>query len=801
MNFLSRRLLPSASILVLPVLVMGMLLMSAEDLTGPESVAVAARAAKEEQDAYGGLKAVSSRASGYFRTERIGGRWWLVTPDGHAFLSSGVNHVDYKEDYSPDFVSFVTRHLRQWGFNTIGWSQESMSPTFQKGKVRHSRGWSAEQYRVARMPYTHLIRFTDMEWYAEEEFPDVFSTEFERKCDRLAREICVQLRDDPYLIGYFYSDTPNWPLWAEQAGQERIAAVARRYYEVIGAAIRRYDPNHLILGDRLKADGDIPIGNERVRGVIPPVLEAMRDTVDVLSLEYYRPDSQFEENLEAWSALAGKPVLLADSAFLAPTDVLQVPSDSAVYVASQMERGERYRAFARRIYSNPVVIGWHWCAFGRSPGRRSGLLDGEDRPYRDCVERMGAFNREELYRVALDPRTSGAVGQARSDSDSGNPDHDRDRFGGTRAVRSQATGFFRVEKSGGRWWFFTPEGNGFISMGMNHFDLSALKHEDNIQIFRERYGGNNDRFIMEGIARPLREWGFNSIGWTQESVSGRWLDNRTLLRHSPEWSPRELKLAGLPYIYNLHFADIEFFNANPFYPDVFDEDFEQWADYVARSVCLEMRDDPMLIGYADVPIPAFTRNAPGSWAEGLELDKPEDRGKLERIVRRYFEVTTRAIRRYDPNHMIFGPRFDHPPNTPEWIIGIAGEYFDVILCNLFVTEQDVDTKVLRWHQVSGRPVLLSDMAFLAPTRLLRVSPGSDAYVPDQKARGKRYQEFASNVLIRPYIIGWHWCAFIENRARKSGIKDYLDEPYWECVEAMRKFNLDRLYSTVLGKQD
>jgi hypothetical protein len=241
-----------------------------------------------------GATAVRTRATGFFRTEVIGGRWWLVTPEGNGFLSAGVNHVDYREDYSERFVRFVTDHLRDWGFNTIGWSQESMSAKFAKGRVAHSPGWGPRQYRAAKMPYTHLIRFADIEWYTDEQFPDVRSPVFAEKCDRLAREVCRELRDDPYLIGYFYADVPNWPFWAERVGMANIGAVAQRYYSVIHDAIRRHDPNHLLLGDRFKADAVIPVGARKVRGVLDPVLDAMKERVDVLSLEYYGADGEFE---------------------------------------------------------------------------------------------------------------------------------------------------------------------------------------------------------------------------------------------------------------------------------------------------------------------------------------------------------------------------------------------------------------------------------------------------------------------------------------------------------------------------
>lgn len=96
-------------------------------------------------------------------------------------------------------------------------------------------------------------------------------------------------------------------------------------------------------------------------------------------------------------------------------------------------------------------------------------------------------------------------------------------------------------------------------------------------------------------------------------------------------------------------------------------------------------------------------------------------------------------------------------------------------------------------------ILISDMLYLAPTELLKVGKNAPCYVPNQKERGKAYQRFAAAAFARPYVVGLHWCAFLENRTRKSGLKDYLDEPYEECVSRMQEFNRRRLYSTALGQ--
>ncbi len=737
--------------------------------------------------AFGGTVAIQSEPTGFFRVAQAQGRWWLITPDGRGFLSAGVNHVDYNEDRSSEAVHFVSEHLRDWGFNTIGWSQELLSE-FGAGPVKHSRGWGPRQYAEARMPYTHLLRFTDIEWYVEAEFPDVFGDQFAAHCDRVARETCAQLRNDPLLVGYFYSDAPNWPLWAQQVGRDRIDEVARQYYNVIANSIRRYDPNHLLLGDRYKADRSIPLDGGRVSGVLPEVVAAAAESIDILSLEYYRPGNSFDDDLDRWHRLTGKPILLADSAYLAPTDVLHPSPDSPSYVPDQRARGEAYQRFGRRAYAKPMVIGWHWCALGRSRGRQSGLLDGDDRPYKDAVDRMRQFNLEELYQVGLSAARDAPA------------DMRRDRFGGTVVQDARASGYFRLEFLDGRWWFVDPAGYGFLSAGINHLDLAALNHPDNIGVFEERYGGSEERLIEEGIARRLRSWGFNTIGWSQELVGGVWGKDGSVIRHSQEWSRRQFERAGLPYVYNLAFAEIESFNALAHFPDVFDPEFEEWADYLARSRCADKADDPLLIGYADVAVPDFTSTAPGAWAEELDLAHEPDRLKLENILRRYFEVTTRAILRYDPNHLIFGPRFRAPPHTPEWIIALSGEYFDAILVNNFVGIDQLDSDLARWYELSGKPILISDMLYLAPTEILSPSPQSQAYVPDQAARGKAYRQFAQVAFRQPFVVGLHWCAFLENRTRKSGIVDRFDNPYYDAVEPMRRFNRFELYSTALGSK-
>ncbi len=46
-----------------------------------------ANADSNNYDPYGGWLRLAGTKTGFFHTQQIDGRWWLVTPDGHMFFS------------------------------------------------------------------------------------------------------------------------------------------------------------------------------------------------------------------------------------------------------------------------------------------------------------------------------------------------------------------------------------------------------------------------------------------------------------------------------------------------------------------------------------------------------------------------------------------------------------------------------------------------------------------------------------------------------------------------------------------
>ena len=58
-----------------------------------------------------------------------------------------------------------------------------------------------------------------------------------------------------------------------------------------------------------------------------------------------------------------------------------------------------------------------------------------------------------------------------------------DRFGGWTGRKFGATGFFRVEKDD-RWWLVTPEGNAFLSFGINHLSPDFWRQDYNRDVWK-----------------------------------------------------------------------------------------------------------------------------------------------------------------------------------------------------------------------------------------------------------------------------------------------------------------------------
>ena len=382
---------------------------------------------------YGGWKERKQPATGFFHTVQVDGKWWLVDPDGHLFFSAGQNDVRYTSPTpvkgreqlfaklpsaagtNADFyqanarlrygeVQFVEnwkakaeQRMRAWGFNTIAnWSDPAL---FDKPAV----------------PFVTTVavdRGFRKNW---QRYPDAYSEEFARSAEEAARAQCARFLKEPYLIGYFVGNEPLWfqrnlidlilkdpePTatqtfvrgFLKEKGdtaatrEALLEALSRQYFRVVSQAVRKADPNHMVLGIRWAG------------GAPDPVLRA-NDVFDVFSINIYR-FSPLEAQVQHIYDVVKKPIMIGEFGFA----VGNAPGLSGA-VKDETERGIAYQYYVERAAALAPVVGTHYFQFcdepvtGRGDGENYnfGFVRQTDVPYPEMVSSAKVTHRR-MYPV------------------------------------------------------------------------------------------------------------------------------------------------------------------------------------------------------------------------------------------------------------------------------------------------------------------------------------------------------------------------------------------------------------------
>lgn len=250
----------------------------AERRTAEEAV-IAASPRLPDRDEYGGWAAGPTlNATGFFRAAKRDGKWWLVTPGGHLFLSFGVNSLNtiegdtitegreqmfqwlpakgdplaahYRENRDWEALGLKIKHnmgqsfnfysanlqrkygdkwyeawkaatltrLASWGFNTIG-------------------NWSDPQLYGKRMPYTVTIdpwpadggdkkpKFAEVAsgndyW---KRMADPFDPRYAEALDSGIRSQALEHSDDPWCLGYFVDNEMSWGSMKDERSRYGLA--------------------------------------------------------------------------------------------------------------------------------------------------------------------------------------------------------------------------------------------------------------------------------------------------------------------------------------------------------------------------------------------------------------------------------------------------------------------------------------------------------------------------------------------------------------------------------------------------
>ena len=344
----------------------------------------------------------------------------------------------------------------------------------------------------------------------------------------------------------------------------------------------------------------------------------------------------------------------------------------------------------------------------------------------------------------------------------------------TKTTQIEPKGYFTLGKRDDHWWLITPGGKPFFTMGINHIDPASLRYPENLDIWREKYGGSTIRWIKESVAPNLKAWGFNSVGWVQEVTVKQW-------QHSRAFTVDEYRALDMPYCHLLPFTESHQWEKHTVHYDFFSEDWIEWCDYVARSHCAELSEDKNLIGYFYSDCPVWTHERPiNEWRGPIfdpeRLKSESGRQELTKLAHQYYKTTHDAIRRYDKHHLILGDRYEANAPIAMEVINAAKPFVDVLSFQDF---RDPVKHLDEWHQKTGMPVLLADAAGL----------GGKSVGEFKSNNGTWYAETLEALHKNPGCIGFHLCgAYQRNKSRRRGLLDEMENTDTNQVDLMKAAN-------------
>ena len=336
------------------------------------------------------------------------------------------------------------------------------------------------------------------------------------------------------------------------------------------------------------------------------------------------------------------------------------------------------------------------------------------------------------------------------------------------AILAVATGFFHVEQaSDGRWNMIDPKGEETFLCGINTVNYSgpwcsALNTHPYKDENKKRFASEAE-WAADAVGR-MRNWGFNCLG--AHSSTSTWtvceIPHVKILLMGQKFS----SLPGRDH-------SLSPYEGRPVsaFPNVWHPDFEKWCDDFAAANCAKEKDDSQLVGY-------YIDNEL-KW-NGVAALRPDEKDFLQRTAERYFAVTTSAIRKADPNHMVMGCRFAGMSGAPKEVYAEAGKTCEIVSFNNY-PRANIDRNLVTintgyggmpaaeaFREASawsgGRPLIVSEWSFPALDSGLPCTRGAGCRFFTQEQRATASELYARTMMAAPQVVGYSYFKWTDQPA-------------------------------------
>ncbi len=400
-------------------------------------------------------------------------------------------------------------------------------------------------------------------------------------------------------------------------------------------------------------------------------------------------------------------------------------------------------------------------------------------------------------------------------------------YGSWKVNQQNPTGFFRTLKIKDRWWIIDPEGYPYINKGVAVFRPFSSENQETAM--KEKYGSPEEWYNHESDF--LKSQGFNGTGaWSDVDLirnSKKPIVYTVIVNAMASYKAEHIKRFGGKYKtagWQGYRFDLVM---------VFDPEFNAYCDAAFKPVA-KYKDDKYLLGYysdnelpwktdaLDISLKNLEKDEPGYIAAKKWLDKRknkdaglEDINEEDRLAfsgfyfETYIKKVTAALKKYDPNHMYLGCRFNQQERqeltNPE-IFRVAGKYMDVISINHYRKWEPDATQMNDWEKWSGKPFLITEWYTKGEDSGLKNETGAGWLVKTQQDRGYFYQNFVLDILKSKNCVGWHWFTYQDNdpnnlktdssnRDSNKGIVDSNLNHYDPLLKQMKIIN-DQVFNVI-----
>ena len=394
-------------------------------------------------------------------------------------------------------------------------------------------------------------------------------------------------------------------------------------------------------------------------------------------------------------------------------------------------------------------------------------------------------------------------------------------YGSDTSTKFKETGFFRVEKIGNRWWIIDPNGFKNIQVAIN--SLRPGKSDKNSEALNNKF--QTSKNWIKNTIDSLQKFGF--------SGSGSWSEDQLIQENNSS--------SSFPFTYS---PNINFMSSygkkhggtyqlagNTGYPNqtifVFDPEFEQFCDERAKELSKNATDKNLFGYFSDNELPLGLENLEGyltlenksdtgyleatKWLEqkGITQDKITDKIREEfagYVADKYYSIVSKAIKKYDPNHLYLGSRLHGLAKKTESILSAAGKYCDIISINYYGDWSPDPTLIDLWDRYGKKPFIITEFYTKAMDAGLANTSGAGFTVHTQQDRGNAYQHFCLTLLNSKSCVGWHYFKYQDNDPTtkkvdpsntdsNKGLLNYEYKFYKPLVNLMKEFN-DNKYELI-----